>query len=102
MKICFIQGHDLRSTETRISSNVVEKLRDYDIEVLINEGFRAIYTNLNAITRVDDNTTTSNFLYGLTLGEQLMYLSPIDDKEFLAKIAEIDTKFMHRDLGREI
>ena len=37
MKICFIQGHDLRSTETRISSNVVEKLRDYDIEVLINE-----------------------------------------------------------------
>ena len=37
MKICFIQGDDLRSTETRISSNVVEKLRDYDIEVLINE-----------------------------------------------------------------
>ena len=37
MKICFIQGDDLRSTETRISNNVVEKLRDYDIEVLINE-----------------------------------------------------------------
>jgi glycosyltransferase involved in cell wall biosynthesis len=37
MKVCFIQGHDLRSTETRISINVVEKLREYDIEVLINE-----------------------------------------------------------------
>lgn len=37
MKICFIQGDDLRSTETRISHKLIEKLKEYDIEVLINE-----------------------------------------------------------------
>jgi hypothetical protein len=37
MKISYIQNKDIRSTETRITYNLIEKFKERGIEVLINE-----------------------------------------------------------------